>query len=101
MKEQDRRAVENMSLTGMDLDALCACFPKFPKEEIEKIYNEVKNKPEEKNTVQTQNWGGIVIHRDLHFRYMEKMERSIVLISSGSKCCFVRKKMKNCICMIW
>ena len=47
MNEQDRRAVENMTLTGMDLEALSACFPKFPKEEIEKIYNEVKNKPED------------------------------------------------------
>ena len=47
MNEQDRRAVKNMTLTGMDQEALCACFPKFPKEEIEKIYNEVKNKPED------------------------------------------------------
>ena len=47
MNEQDRRAVENMTLTGMDLEALCACFPKFPKEEIEKIYNGVKNKTED------------------------------------------------------
>ena len=47
MNEQDRRAVESMTLTGMDLEALCACFPKFPKEEIEKIYNEVTNKPED------------------------------------------------------
>ena len=47
MNEQDRRAVENMCLTGMELDALCACFPSFDKENIEKIYNEVKNKPED------------------------------------------------------
>ena len=46
MNEQDRRAVENMALTGMELDGLCACFPRFGREEIEKIYNEVKNKPE-------------------------------------------------------
>ncbi|MBP5607268.1 MAG: hypothetical protein J6X66_03245 [Lachnospiraceae bacterium] len=46
MNEQDCRAVENMCLTGMDLDGLCACFPSFPKEQIERIYNEVKNKPE-------------------------------------------------------
>ena len=45
MNEQDRRAVENMCLTGMELDGLYACFPSFGKEEIEKIYNEVKNKP--------------------------------------------------------
>ncbi len=47
MNEQDRRVVENMCLTGMDLDGLYACFPAFPKEEIEKIYKEVKNKAED------------------------------------------------------
>ena len=47
MNDQDRRAVENMCITGMDLDGLYACFPAFPKEQIEKIYNEVKNKPED------------------------------------------------------
>ena len=47
MNEQDRRAVENMCLTGMELDGLYACFPSIKKEEIEMIYNEVKNKPED------------------------------------------------------
>ena len=47
MNEQDRRAVENMTLTGMNLEALYTCFPKFSNEEIEMIYNEVKNKPED------------------------------------------------------
>ncbi len=36
-----------MCLTGMELDGLYACFPSFGKEEIEKIYNEVKSMPEE------------------------------------------------------
>ena len=36
-----------MCLTGMELDELYVCFPSFGKEEIEKIYNEVKNKPED------------------------------------------------------
>ena len=31
----------------MDLNAVCACFPAFPKEEIERIYDEMKNKPED------------------------------------------------------
>ena len=39
--------VVGLDMTGTDLEALCACFPKFPKEEIEKIYYEVKNKPED------------------------------------------------------
>ena len=43
MNEQDRRAIENMCLTGMEPDALYACFPKFAKEEIEKIYSEIRN----------------------------------------------------------
>ena len=47
LNDQDRRAVENMCLTGMELDGLYACFPAFPKDEIEKIYNEVKNQPED------------------------------------------------------
>ncbi len=37
MNEQDCRTVENMCLTGMNLDGLYACFPGFTKEEIEKI----------------------------------------------------------------
>ena len=36
-----------MCLTGMELDGLYACLPAFPKDEIEKIYNEVKNQPED------------------------------------------------------
>ena len=47
MNEQDRRAVENMCITGMDLEGLYACFPSFGKEEIENIYNEVKYRPED------------------------------------------------------
>ena len=47
MNGQDCRAVENMCLTGMDLNSVYACFPAFPKEEIEKICNEVKNRPED------------------------------------------------------
>ena len=47
MNEQDLRAIENMCLTGMELNSLYACFPSFSREEIEKIYNEVKSKPED------------------------------------------------------
>ena len=36
-----------MCLTGMELDGFYACFPAFPKDEFEKIYNEVKNQPED------------------------------------------------------
>ena len=47
MNEQDCRAVENMCLTGMELDGLYACFPKFPREEIERIYMATKIKTDE------------------------------------------------------
>ena len=38
MKDQDKRAVEGMARCGIDLEGLCASFPKFPREEIERIY---------------------------------------------------------------
>ena len=47
MNEQDCRAVENMALTGMELEGLYACFPKFPREEIERIYIESKIRTDE------------------------------------------------------
>jgi hypothetical protein len=47
MNEQDCRAVENMCLTGMDLEGLYACFQTFAKELIDKVYYDVKNKPED------------------------------------------------------
>ncbi len=37
MNEQDRRAVENICITGMELENLYSCFPNFSREEIEKI----------------------------------------------------------------
>ena len=47
MNEQDCRAVENMALTGMELEGLYACFPKFPRGEIERIYMESKIRTDE------------------------------------------------------
>ena len=47
MNEQDRRAVENMCLTGMELEELLVCFPGFPREEIERIYAEAGNKSDD------------------------------------------------------
>ena len=38
MNEQDRRAVEGMARCGIDLEGLCASFPKFSKEEVKEIY---------------------------------------------------------------
>ena len=38
MNDQDRRAVEGMARCGIDLEGLCASFPKFPREEIEEIF---------------------------------------------------------------
>lgn len=47
VNEQDCRAVENMALTGMDLEGLYACFPKFPRDEIARIYMESKIRTDE------------------------------------------------------
>ena len=41
MKEQDRRAVEGMARSGMDLEVLLSCFPSFPKEEVADVYNDI------------------------------------------------------------
>ena len=38
MNEQNKRAVEGMARCGIDLEGLCASFPKFSKEEVEEIY---------------------------------------------------------------
>ena len=38
MNDQDKRAVEGMARCGIDFEGLCASFPKFPREEIEKIF---------------------------------------------------------------
>ncbi|MCR5419246.1 MAG: hypothetical protein K6E84_10050 [Lachnospiraceae bacterium] len=38
MKEQDRRAVEGMARSGMELEVLLGCFPSFPKEEVTDVY---------------------------------------------------------------
>ena len=41
MKEQDKRAVEEMARCGIDLEGLIAAFPQFAIEEIEKVYYEI------------------------------------------------------------
>ena len=42
MNEQDWRAVETMVLSGLDIEALCAVFPKFDEEAIKRVYESVK-----------------------------------------------------------
>ena len=42
MNDQDKRAVEGMARCGIDFDGLCKAFPKFPIDEIEKIYMHIK-----------------------------------------------------------
>lgn len=42
MNDQDKRAVESMARCGIDFDGLCKSFPKFPIEEIEKVYMQVR-----------------------------------------------------------
>ena len=50
MKDQDRRAVEGMARCGISLEGLIEAFPKFPKEDIEKIYNEINKITTDDNT---------------------------------------------------
>ena len=42
MNDQDKRAVEGMARCGIDLEGLCASFPKFPREDIEEIFMETQ-----------------------------------------------------------
>ena len=42
MNEQDKRAVEGMARCGLDFEALCKAFPKFPIDETEKVYMQVR-----------------------------------------------------------
>ena len=42
MNDQDKRAVEGMARCGIDFDGLCKAFPKFPIDEIERIYMRVR-----------------------------------------------------------
>ncbi len=43
MNNQDKRAVEGLARSGIDLDGLCASFPQFPKEDIIAIYEYISN----------------------------------------------------------
>ena len=42
MNDQDRRAVEGMARSGIDLEGLVAMFPNFPADEIAEVYKEIK-----------------------------------------------------------
>lgn len=42
MKEQDVRAVESLCRCGMDLESILKCFPKFPRQEVEKIFLKIR-----------------------------------------------------------
>lgn len=42
MQEQDKRAVESMCRCGLDIDGIIAVFPKFPREDVVRIYESSK-----------------------------------------------------------
>ncbi len=44
MNEQDKRAVETMCRSGLNLKELFGAFPSFDKAEIEEVYNRVREK---------------------------------------------------------
>ncbi len=45
INDQDRRAIETMILSGLDLEALQGLFPRVPEEELKLIYEDVKKEP--------------------------------------------------------
>ena len=44
MQEQDKRAVESMCRCGLDIDGVIAVFPRFPREDIVRIYESAKKR---------------------------------------------------------
>lgn len=42
INDQDRRAIETMIYSGLELKALYAVFPKISKETIENVYKDMK-----------------------------------------------------------
>lgn len=52
MNDQDKRAVEGMARCGIDFAGLCKAFPKFPIDEIERIYMRVRKFGETASTEQ-------------------------------------------------
>ncbi|MBR4760619.1 MAG: hypothetical protein IK078_10805 [Lachnospiraceae bacterium] len=42
MKDQDRRAVEGMARSGMELEVLLGCFPSFPRDEVTDVYESIQ-----------------------------------------------------------
>ena len=42
MNDQDKRAVEGLARSGIDLKGLCEAFPTFPQDEIEIIYEYIQ-----------------------------------------------------------
>ncbi len=45
INDQDRRAIETMILSGLDMEALQGLFPRVPEEELKLIYESVKKAP--------------------------------------------------------
>ncbi len=62
MNEQDKRAVETMCRSGLDLKELFGTFPAFSKEEIEKVYNRIKEEELEETARETDS--GMVLEAD-------------------------------------
>ena len=42
MDDKDKMVVENYVIAGLSLDVLYRCFPAFPRDEIDKVYNKAK-----------------------------------------------------------
>ena len=45
INDQDRRAIETMILSGLEMEALQGLFPRVPEEELKLIYEGVMKEP--------------------------------------------------------
>ena len=48
MNEQDRRAVEGLARSGIEIEGLLSAFPNFPAEEICEVYQTLHKKDNNK-----------------------------------------------------
>ncbi len=53
INDQDRRAIETMVLSGLDMETLQGLFPRVPEDELKLIYEGAKKEP-------VQEEGGVI-----------------------------------------
>lgn len=51
MNEQDKRAVEGLARSGIEIEGLIAAFPSFPADEICEIYQNLHKNDDRKSSI--------------------------------------------------